>query len=714
MSVKRFTTRTRSFVAVAALGATALGGAIAAPASAEPPGPGPQPAARATSSDPAQLVTVDTRTKAARSKLVALGFDTTSRVRPGGGIDVILHGGADARRLGAAGFSWTVRTADLGVQQRANAAKDRAYDKATVRSPLPSGRTAYRTYDEYVSDMKRLAATYPALVRMFTLPNKTVEGRPVYGIEISENVANLEDGKPVFLVMGAHHAREWPSSEATIEYAFDLLANRASRTGDPRARDIVKNSRTIVVPVVNVDGFIVSRNAVPKGDFSATDYENRRKNCAISVNTPADMRGGTCGDNPAGRLRGTDLNRNYPGFWGGPGAAANWRSDTYRGDGPGSEPETDNIRKLISSRQVVTMLSNHTYSNLVLRPPSIMDSGLAPDEPLYKAVGAEMADPMGYVNQRSFELYDTSGSTEDWSYWATGGLGFTLEIGPDSFHPPFEDGVVAEYVGVKPAAGAGKGGIREAFYRASMSTMNAERHSTLVGRAKPNSTLEIRKKFVSATSPVIGTDGTVGAPRYYEDTLVSTMRPGKNGRFTWAVNPSTRPLVAGRYGRDAVAPPQSAITLVNPSGIPAKSKTEETTFTIEGPPKADNGRVTVEVGWPGRSGDAAIDWDVEIIGPDGKPAGSAGTLNVPEKAVMLDPVPGTYTVRVTNYAGGETADWSGKVTFASPQPASYSGIKEAWTLTCKNAQGATLSTRDVIVDRGEIENLGDVCTRSKG
>ena len=77
--------------------------------------------------------------------------------------------------------------------------------------------------------------------------------------------------------------------------------------------------------MVNVDGFNISRNAAPTGDFSQFDYEMKRKNCSISSQTPrGDDQGGTCADNPAGRLRGTDLNRNYPGFWGGGGASPNW------------------------------------------------------------------------------------------------------------------------------------------------------------------------------------------------------------------------------------------------------------------------------------------------------------------------------------------------------------------------------------------------------
>ena len=60
----------------------------------------------------------------------------------------------------------------------------------------------------------------------------------------------------------------------------------------------------------------------------------------------------------------------------------------------------------------------------------------------YKALGALMTETNDYTNQASFQLYDTSGSVEDWSYWQTGGLGFTFEIGPDSFHPAYETLVV--------------------------------------------------------------------------------------------------------------------------------------------------------------------------------------------------------------------------------------------------------------------------------
>ena len=37
--------------------------------------------------------------------------------------------------------------------------------------------------------------------------------------------------------------------------------------------------------------------------------------------------------------------------------------------------------------------------------------------------------------------------------------------------------------------------------------------------------------------------------------------------------------------------------------------------------------------------------------------------------------------------------------YGSPTPGEYSGLKEAWMLTCSNRNGKVLSTQEVIVDR---------------
>lgn len=656
--------------------------------------------ARADQPGKVQLVHVDARTPALRGEVAALDLDVTESADLTG-IDVVLYGAEDAAVLRDAGFTWSVKEPDLEALYRTNRAKDRRYDARVAASPLPSGATEYRTLAQFNQELTRLAKAYPTLVKPLTLPRRSVLGQPVRGIEITTDAKRVADGKPIFLMVGAHHAREWPSAEHTLEFAYDLLKNYKT---SPRAKRIVTGSRTVIVPVINPDGYEVSRSAVPRGDFSTFDYEMKRKNCAITADTPAQYQPGPCANNQAGRLRGVDLNRNYPGFWGGGGASPTWSGDTFRGDGPGSEPETDNLRRFISQRQVTNVITNHTFSNLVLRPPSIAATGWSPDEERYQALGAALAEPNQYTNQASFQLYDTSGSLEDWSYWNTGGFGFTFEIGDVGFHPPFQDAVVGEYLGLAPAAGAGLGGNREAYYRMAESTLNAADHSRISGQAPKGRTLEIRKRFITATSPVIGTDGQVGVPRYYADTLVSTYR-SQGGAFVWNVNPSTRPLVAGRYGRDPNGPVSPTADLVNPDGFPAEGESEETTFTVPGAPN-DNARAIVEVGWPG-----GADWDVDIFDADGNQVAQAATLDNPEVAVLIDPPAGTYTLRMTNYEGGTPeADWTGSVEFAGPTPATYSGLKEAWIFTCSNSKtGKVLSTREVVVDRGRTARVGNAC-----
>ncbi|EAP99633.1 carboxypeptidase T precursor [Janibacter sp. HTCC2649] len=677
--------------ALALAGLVGTGAAIAAP----------QPNAQ---DDKVQIVHVHAVTQAERSAVNALGLDTTEHSDTTG-VDVVLHGRADAERLRKSGHTWTVKNADLAATERANRAADKAYAASVAESELPSGRTSYRHLADYNAEMTALAAKYPTKVKPLTLSRSSVLGKPIRGIEITDGAANVNDGKPVFLIMGAHHAREWPSAEHSMEFAYDLL-----ESGDARNAGLLKGVRTIVVPVVNVDGFEISREATPLGDFSLFDYEMKRKNCAISVNTPAQYQPGTCADNPAGALRGTDLNRNYPGFWGGPGASASWSSETYRGDAPGSEPEGAAVRDLISSHQVTTLITNHTYSNLVLRPPSLASTGFSPDEIQYRALGADFASHNDYANIPSFGLYDTSGSVEDWSYWNTGGYGFTFEIGTEGFHPPFQDGVVAEYAGLAPAAGAGLGGNREAYYRAAAAAMDKAMHSTITGKAPANTTLSVRKSYTGMTSPVTQPGGGTTPPIPYTDVLTSSLS-GKGGAFSWAVNPSTRPLVVGRYGRDPQGPPQPSSPITNPAGVPAVGASEFTDVTIQGMPTYDNGKVIFTFNWPGGT---AVDWDFYIYDAAGNQVASAATADNPEMAAALDPVPGGYRIEANNYDGGSPAtDWTGTMSFASPDPAIVTGVKESWNLTCTSDKGKVLGTRSIIVDRGQAVDVGNPCNRGK-
>ncbi|TDD68694.1 M14 family metallopeptidase [Actinomadura rubrisoli] len=489
---------------LASVAALALTGALASAvpsASASPGGPAAE-----------QLVRVSVPDAAAARRLAALDLDLTEATGPGWA-DVVLHAPSDAAVLRAAGYTWRVRVADLGATR----AQDRAYAAGTARSPLPSGRTSYRTLDDYESEMSALARRHPDRVRRFTLPERTLEGRPVHGIEIGHRVG-ARDGRPVFLMVGLHHAREWPSGEMTMEFGYDLLR------GDRRDRAVTRlldTTRVVLVPVVNPDGFDASRGGA---------LENKRKNCRVADGRDAPPPLCT---RPENAQLGVDVNRNYGFGWGGTGSSTNVRASDYHGAGPFSEPESRNIRDLVTSRQVTTLITNHTYGGTILRPYFSKAEGDTPDETAYKALSDRMSAQNGYTGMRSGDDYETTGETNDWSYYATRGLGYTFEFGRESFHPAFES-LIGEYYGSGPTAGKG---ARGAFLVALGNAASRDAHSVIRGRAPGGATLTISKSFTLWTSPAPGT----GRPLPVPTRLTSTMRVPPSGRFVWDVNPSVRP-----------------------------------------------------------------------------------------------------------------------------------------------------------------------------
>ncbi|MFC6091501.1 M14 family zinc carboxypeptidase [Saccharothrix lopnurensis] len=663
-----------------------------------------------TAAERAEVVRVETPRREDKDTLLGLDLDLTEK-GDATGVEVVLAGDADRETLRASGLGYTTVDADLSRTSREAAARDRAYAARGRASGLPSRRTSYRHLYEYEHELKELARGNPRLVRAFTLAEPTPEGRDVVAVEIARDVDTAADGKPVNLLMGVHHAREWPAGEHAIEWAHELV-NGHHR--DNSIRSLVAKTRNVVVPIVNPDGFSVSREAEPKGDFTRFDYEMKRKNCRAD-DSPPQLRTGVCRANPGGTARGTDPNRNYAGFWGGAGAGVTWNSETFRGSAPFSEPETRNVRALVSSRAVTNLITLHTYGNLVLRPPGVAAVRAPLEEPVVKALGDRMASRNGYDSIPSWGLYDTTGTTEDWSYWATGGFGFTFEINPGGFHPPYEDAVVAEYTGAAPAAGAGRGGNRAAFLDMLTNAADPAAHSTLVGTAPAGHQLKVHKTFRTPTSPVRQPDGSTTPPIQVTDTVESTYS-STGGRFTWSVNPSTRPYVAGRYGRDPQGPPQAAVALANPPGVPAENTSfpgnpvaERIPFTVQAPPAADNGRFDVSVSW----GSTRTDWDLYVLNAAGQvvtQSARGGTNS--ERATLLDPPAGEYTAVLVNYEQADPAnpdDWTaGRVEFASPVPPTY-GVEEAYTLTCTDRQGRVVGLTDVFVDRGETVDVGEVC-----
>lgn len=584
----------RTAGAVAAVGAVAGG----VPALAA----GPLGSGGAGSAEPLQLARVWAVTRAQQKALA--GFDDTHNVFEDGSIEVLLWPG-DLARLKASGLRHAITVPDL-------VARDRALTAGVRTASIQPGETStgdYRTLADYEADMRALAKKHPTKAKLVALPHKTLEGRTVYGLEICTNV-NRYDGRPVFYQDGCHHAREWPAAEVPIMWAFDLLENYSK---DKRIKAIVDNVRSIVVPVVNVDGFHYTRafppaeSGVAEGIVLGGQGRYVRKNRRPIVSTHVSEGLGVAETEIPKQLQGylgVDPNRNYAYKWGDDqgGSSPSATDQTYRGTDPFSEQESKNVAHVLKTHHATAMVTHHTSGDLLLWAWGDTRDD-APDNDVLEGLGRAMAVYNGYRPQKSIDLYVTTGTTSDYAYGALGSIGYTFEHAGSSFHPPYADTVPAMYEKNRPALmmlaiyGCVAPENRPAFplepdaaieLRDMRITSKKLNHGVITGRAvdrqgRPvKATLTITKTFDTALW-LEGTQNPLGQ-KTYREFLDTRMVTGSDGEFTWHVNPSTRPaLTAARKTESYV------LAITGPQGVGVSRR-----LVVKRGQRIDLGTVVVE------------------------------------------------------------------------------------------------------------------------
>jgi hypothetical protein len=170
---------------------------------------------------------------------------------------------------------------------------------------------------------------------------RTHAGRTVWAYVASDADGVDVEGRPeaAFFINAATHAREWAAPEVSTGTIERLVAG----AGDSGlVRYLLDNTRAIVIPVQNIDGFLQTQRyptqAIVGGDPDSASWPRdgrmRRKNMPNVDEVLT-----TFGD----RLGGIDLNRNHAPFWatasGNGGSSSNPNSLIYHGVAPHSEPE---------------------------------------------------------------------------------------------------------------------------------------------------------------------------------------------------------------------------------------------------------------------------------------------------------------------------------------------------------------------------------------
>ncbi len=310
--------------------------------------------------------------------------------------------------IAGAGFRFEVLIDDMAYfYQARNAGLEKTAIEASwqVHSPEKSYQTpanfslgsmgGFYTYQELLAALDNMRAQFPELISAKAAIGQTttIQGRPVYWMRISNN-PEVEQGKPKVLYTALTHAREPLSMQQMIYQMWYLLENYGS---DPEITYLVDNMEMYFVPCVNPDGYIYNQQTNPSGGGM------HRKNMRIN------------GDNSIG----VDLNRNFGYMWGfdNSGSSPTPSSNTYRGTGPFSEPETQIVKEFAETFEFSLALNNHTYSDLLIYPWGYQNQ-LTPDGEVFSAFASLLTRENNYTYGTCYETlsYFANGGSDDWFY----------------------------------------------------------------------------------------------------------------------------------------------------------------------------------------------------------------------------------------------------------------------------------------------------------
>lgn len=264
----------------------------------------------------------------------------------------------------------------------------------------------YKNPEEIEEFVKDIHGRFPEITELKII-GKSLEGRDMYAIKISDN-AQTSEQEPAILFNGMHHAREVMTPEITTDLIEYLVTNYRS---DADVTRWVDNNEIWVIPMLNVDG----------NNRMWTRDSMWRKNARGEY--------------------GVDINRNYPTGWGScNGSSSRQRAQDYRGEGPASEPETQNMMAFVSAIKPVFNISYHSYSEIVIYPFGCRPLR-TPTGQSVEVIGKEIATKIGYKAGTAWELlYNADGGDIDWMYTEQQVIPFVVEVNSDAagFHPSYD------------------------------------------------------------------------------------------------------------------------------------------------------------------------------------------------------------------------------------------------------------------------------------
>ena len=214
------------------------------------------------------------------------------------------------------------------------------------------------------------------------------------------------------------------------------------------------------------------------------------------------------------------------------------------------------------------------------------------------------------------------------------------------------------------------------------------------GKTPAGAELTLVKQFSTVTSPVVSPTGEISDARAFTDRLESSLVVGDNGRFSWHVNPSTRPAVMAKR-LEVLGDPLQSETFEGGPTAPVVGSVDHV-FTAAQP----GALMQVDLTWP-----TPDDMDLEVYfreadGSLRQVASSGSFVDEKEQAVVEAPAAGEYVLRVINFASATPSYTVTAAVYGTPEYETTPELVEQWTLVC-SIGGQEVARQLVTVDRGQ-------------
>lgn len=270
--------------------------------------------------------------------------------------------------------------------------------------PIQPQEFRHHNYADMELFLRKYSSEYPSITNLYKI-GRSVEGRELYVMAISDNPTVHEHGEPEFKYVANMHGNEVVSRELMLNLIEYLCSNYGT---DPEVTQLVNSTRIHIMPSMNPDGYEVAI----EGDEQGYSGRNNSNNF--------------------------DLNRNFP--------------DQFVTITEPRQPETIAVINWLKSIPFILSANLHGGSLVVNYPydddkKGTSEYSLSPDDKVFQQISRAYSQenplmhnghpcvtlyPSEYFEDgitNGAHWYNVPGGMQDWNYLNTNCFEVTIELG---------------------------------------------------------------------------------------------------------------------------------------------------------------------------------------------------------------------------------------------------------------------------------------------